>query len=73
MTLLAPLLNDINPRRGGQGRGFFAAMFLFTIYLNLLYFVRDGMSGGEMHFIVGLLVAPLSLLAVALLLRRARR
>ena len=73
LTLLAPLLNDINPRRGGQGRGFFAAMFLFTIYLNLLYFVRDGMSGGEMHFIVGLLVAPLSLLAVALLLRRARR
>ena len=56
-ALLAPLVGSVFARVG-QGRGMLLAILLFVIHLNLLYFARDNMGSGNMHFIIALLIAP---------------
>lgn len=68
-ALLAPFLGG-SFLRGGQRHGFMAAIILFVIHLNLMYFAREQMEDG-MHFIPALLMAPAAATACALLLRRS--
>ncbi|MGI9297504.1 MAG: LptF/LptG family permease [Gammaproteobacteria bacterium] len=67
-ALLAPMLGGAFAR--GRRHGFMAALLLFVIHLNLMYFARDQMAAG-LHFIPAMLLAPGTVFAAALLLRRA--
>lgn len=68
-ALLAPLLGGAFAH-GKQRHGFMAAILLFVIHLNLMYFARDQMTTG-LHFIPAMLLAPGAVLGAALFLRRA--
>lgn len=59
--------------RGGRRRhGFMAAVLLFVIHLNMMYFARGQMSDG-LHFVPAMLLAPAATFAAALLFRFAPR
>ncbi|MGU9950815.1 MAG: LPS export ABC transporter permease LptF [Gammaproteobacteria bacterium WSBS_2016_MAG_OTU1] len=70
---LAPLLGGSAIRRHKPGRGFFVALFLFIIYLNLMYFMRDMMADDKLHFAVALFAPPLIVFAIALIFQMQRR
>lgn len=67
-ALLAPMLGGSFSR--GRRHGFLVALLLFVVHLNLMYFARDQMGAG-MHFLPAMLLAPGTVFAAALLLRRA--
>lgn len=68
-ALLAPLLSAAFA--GGKHRhSFLLAVLLFIIHLNLMYFVRDRMADDTIPAVAGMLLAPVAVLAVALLIRR---
>ena len=68
-AFLAPLVGGTQARHGGR-RLLFIGLLLFVIYLNLLYFVRDGVATDGMHAAAALSLAPLAVFATALLLGR---
>lgn len=68
-ALLAPLLAA--SFAGGKHRhSFMLAVLLFILHLNLMYFVRDRIADNSMPFIIGFLLPPAAILALALLIRR---
>lgn len=67
-ALLAPLLG-VAFARGGQRQGFVAAIVLFVIHLNLMYFTRDRMAEG-MHVALAILLPPAIVLLLALFIAR---
>ena len=58
--------------RGKRRHGFMAAVLLFVIHLNMMYFAREQMAAG-LHFVPAILMAPAAAFAAALLLRHAPR
>lgn len=68
-AFLAPLVGGAQARRGTK-RLLFIGLLLFVIYNNLLYFVRDAIAADNLHVVPALMLAPLAVLAAALLLGR---
>ena len=72
LVLLAPFVARSHPRLG-RGTGFFIALLLFCIHLNLIYFARDGVANDSLPAIMALLLPPAVVFAAAWAFERPLR